>query len=167
MFFLVAVSSARADGDEGRQVPGTDACTCSPPDFTFTLNFGGTCDTSDVVPSDGIERVRCIVSDEVFQPVDDEVPTVIDQIDILEFGLNLTLLSETAYLGPYNDGDMFDFTRYVLCVAVLTCVVFRHSRHTLPSLVIPALSVLLNMMEKMSHKSFKSPSLDEMRRTTL
>lgn len=93
-----------------RQVPGTESCTCSPPDYTFTLDFNGDCDDSDVVPSDAIARVRCIVSDERFQPIADEIPTVITQIDVLEFGLNLTLLSETTYPGPFVDGDMFDFT---------------------------------------------------------
>jgi len=112
ILLFVAVSVALG-GDEPRQVPGTDACTCSPTAFTFTLNFGGTCDMSDVVPTDAIERVRCIVSDQAFQPIDPDVPTVITQIDILEFGLNLTLLSETTYRGPYDDGDMFEFTRYV------------------------------------------------------
>jgi hypothetical protein len=93
-----------------RQVPGTDSCTCSPTDYTFTLNLNGKCDDSNVVPSDAIGRVRCIVSDDQFQPIDDDIPTVITQIDVLEFGLNLTLLSETSFPGRFNDGDMFDFT---------------------------------------------------------
>jgi hypothetical protein len=93
-----------------RQVSGTDSCTCSPTDYTFTLNLNGKCDDSNVVPSDAIGRVRCIVSDDQFQPIDDDIPTVITQIDVLEFGLNLTLLSETSFPGRFNDGDMFDFT---------------------------------------------------------
>ena len=51
------------------------------------------------------------MSDELFQEITPDVPTVITQIDVLEFGLNLTLLSETTYRGPYDDGDMFYFTR--------------------------------------------------------
>lgn len=81
------------------------------------LNFEGTCEESNVVPSDAIDRTRCIVSDTLFQPVFPEVPTVITQIDILEFGLNLTMLSSTTYRGPFDDGDTFDFTR---------CVVYLH-----------------------------------------
>lgn len=95
---------------QGRQVPGTDSCTCSPTDYTFTLNLNGDCEENDVVPSDAIERVRCIISDEGFQIIENDVPTVITQIDVLEFGLNLTLLSETSYPGRFNNGDMFDFT---------------------------------------------------------
>lgn len=95
------------------EVPGTDACTCSPPEFTFTLDFEGNCGSNTVVPSSSISRVQCSVTDELFQPVNDEVPIVIDEINVLEFGINLALLSDTAYLGPYTDGDDFDFTRCV------------------------------------------------------
>ena len=111
--FLLAVTLFLAFSLSNAQVPIVDTCTCSPTDFAFRLNFTATCDESDVIPSDAIQRVRCIVSDPVFQPVEPDVATVITQIDILEFGRNLTLLSSTTYRGPYDDGDTFDFTRCV------------------------------------------------------
>ena len=91
------------------QVPGTDICSCSPTSFTFTINLDGTC-PGDVATGGGIERVTCVVSNLAFQPVENETPVVIRNIDVFEIGPDLSLLKQERFPGTDEDGFTFTYT---------------------------------------------------------
>jgi hypothetical protein len=86
-------------------------CACQPAAFTLTLNFSLTCEDSTIQStSPGIEEYLCVV-----QPndVEDEVPVVVNLIEIAELNQQLKKLQENNFTGPFSDAFSVEYTSII------------------------------------------------------
>jgi hypothetical protein len=88
---------------------GEDRCGCSPPTYQFTLYFSLFCPPINLTPSDSVASASCLISPFGDPSVSDLVPVVVNQIDVIELGQDISILVQEIIDGDFLDGDVFDY----------------------------------------------------------
>jgi hypothetical protein len=112
-FFCVAHSAVA-------QLIGTDICGCQPQTYNFTLDFGLTCDDSNVA-GPGINETACLteIRGQDVVPDEDLVPVTVQTIQIFELDQNLIVFSQTVRSGNFVNGSNFNYTSIISTVTDL------------------------------------------------
>ena len=112
LLLLVVALLASSLVANGQEI-GTELCACSPRSFEFQLDFSLTCPPINITIGNAVEATSCLVSPFGNQNVDDLVPVSVENIDVLELGQNLRVVSQTDIDQVFNDGDTFMYTSIV------------------------------------------------------
>jgi hypothetical protein len=90
---------------------GLDICHCQPDIITFELKFNFDCADSNV-EGPGIIDSACN-TDTRGASVQDEIPTLVSEVQIFELDGENEVLSQAIFKGPYADGDIITYTSIV------------------------------------------------------
>jgi hypothetical protein len=106
------------------QLIGTAVCGCQPATYTFTFDFGLTCDDNNVEGGPGINETACLTEvrgiDEV--PDEDLVPVTVQSVQIFELDQNLKVFSQTVRTGTFVNGSNFTYTSIISTITDLSDV---------------------------------------------
>eukprot|EP00957_Ditylum_brightwellii_P181733 13844502-Ditylum_brightwellii.AAC.1 len=93
--------------DDSEQQP---LCSCSPSEFTFTLNFSQTCNDKDIPtgPDTGVKEI--VYSVESDSAAAAAVPVRAVSIRIFDLGQMLIPISKFSVNGDFEDGASFRYT---------------------------------------------------------
>jgi hypothetical protein len=102
------------------QLIGTDICGCQPVTYTFTFDFGLTCDDG-TISGPGINETACLteVRGEAEVPEEDKVPVTVQSIQIFELDENKQVFSQTVRTGTFLDGSNFTYTSIISTISDL------------------------------------------------
>jgi hypothetical protein len=90
---------------------GLDICHCQPDTITFELKFTFDCVDSNV-EGPGIIDSAC-QTDTRIASVQDEIPTLVSEVQIYELDGANEIISQAIFKGPYADGDIITYTSIV------------------------------------------------------
>eukprot|EP00536_Pseudo-nitzschia_multiseries_P013574 jgi/Psemu1/290938/fgenesh1_pg.588_\ len=103
---VLLLSSRTTDGQD----VGSEICNCSPSSYEFQLDFSLVCPPVNITIGNAIEATSCLVSPfGNLNANNDLVPVAVENIDILELGQNLRVLSQTKIDDRLVDGDIFTY----------------------------------------------------------
>lgn len=83
-------------------------CGCSPPTYTFLLNFTLFCPPIDIDRNPGIESLECLIRP-LGAPTTDLVPVVVTSVDVFELDQSRNVLQQTPIDGPFLSGESFSY----------------------------------------------------------
>jgi hypothetical protein len=96
-------------------VIGTDICFCQPATYKIRLNFRALCSESTVnetIP--GIVEASCQTTSRTeSENLTDPYAILINEVQILELDQNFSIVGQTVYTDPLNDGDIIEYTSIV------------------------------------------------------
>jgi hypothetical protein len=84
-------------------------CGCSPPTYTFLLDFTLFCPPIDINRNPGIQSLSCLISP-FGAPTTDLVPVLITHVDVLELDQSNNVLVQSRIDGDFLSGETFSYT---------------------------------------------------------
>jgi hypothetical protein len=91
------------------QVIGEDICGCSPSTYIISLDFTLFCPPTNVTIGAGVSSASCLIMPFGNPETTDLEPVVINSIDILELGQDISIIVRENLEGEFIQGDTFDY----------------------------------------------------------
>jgi hypothetical protein len=107
ILLLLTIMSGRRTALARAQDDNT-VCGCSPPTYTFLLDFNLFCPPIEIDRNPGIQSLSCLISP-FGAPTTDLAPVVVTHVDVLELDQSNNVLEQSRIEGDFFSEDSFSY----------------------------------------------------------